>query len=119
MKVKNPLVEKKDRIYLVAKVTGLPIEEVRRKYAEFKKIAEDFGYEVVVPTEHVNPTAGWHEAMKICIPLLISCDCYALLDEPYCTTGGLIETTIAGWLNIRQVRIPHFKIKPIAEEAYP
>lgn len=90
----------KTRIYLVAKVTGLPPREVRAKYATFKKILEDHGYEGVAPTDHVNPNSDWHSAMKVCIPLLISCDYYMIIGETHTSAGATIEVTIAEWLQI-------------------
>ena len=91
---------RKTRIYLVAKVTGLPPREVRSKYAAYKKILEESGYEAVIPTEHVHPDSRWHAAMKVCIPLLISCDYYMTIGEPHTSTGATIEVTIAEWLQI-------------------
>ena len=54
------------KVYLIAKVSGLSRNEVKEKYASVRELIESYGYEAVIPIEHVRPDAEWHEAMKIC-----------------------------------------------------
>ncbi len=105
----TPTQYKPERVYLIAKVTGLNPELVAEKYAKAKALFFGLGYEPVAPTDHCTPDTEWHEAMKICIPLLCSCDFYALLDDPSTTVGGMIENTIAGWVRIPQLVIEETK----------
>jgi len=94
---------KNKRIYLVAKVSGLPAEVVKAKYDRARDIVESYGYTAVRPIDHVTPATPWHEAMRICIPLMLECDGYANIDDPHTSPGALVETTVAGW-----VKLPHF-----------
>lgn len=91
---------KKQRVYLVAKVSGLPVAEVAFKYEEARKIVESYGYEAVIPTDIVPPNSNWHFAMRQLIPVLLGCDAYTLIDEPHTTAGGLVEDTIANWVQL-------------------
>lgn len=91
---------KKERVYLVAKISGLPTAEVTFKYENARKIVEDHGYEAVIPTECVPANSNWHYAMRLLIPIMLQCDAYTLIDEPHTTPGGLIEDTIASWVHL-------------------
>lgn len=51
----QPATEKK-RVYLVAKVSGLPEAEVTAKYENARVLVESYGYEAVVPTECIAAT---------------------------------------------------------------
>jgi len=95
----------KKRVYLVAKITGLPYENVLTKYAVARTMAERLGYEAVVPTDHVPAHTSWHNAMRTLIPIMLGCDCYALVDESHTTAGGLVEDTIAHWVQLPKVQI--------------
>ena len=88
----------KKRVYLVAKVSGLPEAEVTAKYENARVLVESYGYEAVVPTECIAATTNWHYAMRQLIPIMLGCDAYTLIDEPWTTAGGLVEDTIANWV---------------------
>lgn len=101
---------KRDRVYMVAKITGLPKLEVEYKYEEAKKILEIHGYEPVSPYDiefEKQPT--WHEAMRKCIPLMITCEAYTCIDEPHTTPGGLVEDTIANWIRLPKLHFSEFE----------
>jgi hypothetical protein len=97
---------KPERVYLIAKVTGLPTELVQMKYRNAKARFESLGFEPVIPTEICDPDDEWHTAMRKCVPALCGCDYYATLDEPHTTPGGFVEHTIASWLKIPELIIP-------------
>jgi len=88
----------KKRVYLVAKVSGLPVAEVIAKYEKARLTVEAYGYEAVIPTECIPITSNWHYAMRQLIPIMLACDAYTLIDEPWTTAGGLVEDTIANWV---------------------
>lgn len=90
----------KGKVYIVAKITGLPEEEVIAKYAAAKSVVEAHGYEAVLPIDHVPVSSDWHAAMRICIPLMLSCDAYTCIDKVHTTAGGMIEDTIGQWMQI-------------------
>ena len=39
------------KIYISGKITGLPLEETRRKFADAQALLEEIGFEVVNPME--------------------------------------------------------------------
>lgn len=90
----------KKRVYIIAKVTGLPISEVMEKYEKAKSIIRESGHYPVSPVDHVPQGSDWVTAMRICIPLMLSCDYITAIDDVNTTAGGLVEYTIAGWLKI-------------------
>jgi len=90
------------KVYIVGKVTGVPAQDLVRKFDKAKEVIRAYGDEPVSPIDNVDADSSWSEAMKICIPLLISCDAYYCIDKPHTTAGGMIEVTIAGWLGIEK-----------------
>ncbi|MCX7100086.1 MAG: DUF4406 domain-containing protein [Methylobacter sp.] len=90
----------KKRVYLIAKVSGLPESEVTAKYEKARKLVESYGYEAVIPTDIIPPNTNWHYAMRQLIPIMLQCDAYTLIDEPCTTAGGLVEDTIANWVQL-------------------
>lgn len=100
---------KRDRVYMVAKISGIPKVELDYKYHEAKKILEGHGYEAVSPVDHVPAPTNWHEAMRICIPLMIGCEAYTCIDEPHTTAGGLVEDTIANWIRLPKLHFTEFE----------
>ena len=91
------------RVYIIAKITGQNQLEVALKYQNAKFLLQSFGYEPVSPIDHVPADADWHAAMRICIPLLLGCDSYIVVDALHTTPGGMIEDTIAGWVGIPRI----------------
>lgn len=93
-----------NKVYIVAKVTGLSDEIVALKYERAKQLVRSFGYEPVSPIDYIPANTPWHTAMRICIPLMLSCDAYTVIDDLHTTTGGLIEDTIAYWTNFPRLQ---------------
>ena len=91
------------RVYIIAKVTGLSQLEVSMNYQNAKVLVQSFGYEPVSPVDYVPLNTDWHSAMRICIPLLLNCDAYIVVDALHTTPGGLIEDTIAGWVGLPRI----------------
>ena len=89
-----------NKVYIVAKITGLSDEIVAIKYERAKLLVKSFGYEPVAPIDFIPPDTPWHIAMKHCIPLMLSCDAYTVIDEVHTSTGGMIEDTIAHWVRL-------------------
>jgi hypothetical protein len=99
----------KKKVYVIAKVSGLPYDQVKEKYGRARKAIERSGkYEAIIPTDFVSMYADWHVAMKIAIPLLCSCDLYTWIDPPHTTAGGLIEELMAGILKIPYISLSEF-----------
>jgi hypothetical protein len=101
--------QKRETVYLVAKVSGVDKREVQHKYEEAKKIVSGHGYYPISPIDHVPDSASWHEAMRICIPLMLSCNYYTLVDDPLTTVGGFIEETLAQWTKFPKLHFNEFE----------
>jgi hypothetical protein len=68
------------KIYIAGKVTGLPPQEVKEKFATAQGIIEKLGFEAVNPIEVVNnPNENWHIAMEKCLVALAQCDAIYML----------------------------------------
>lgn len=89
-----------NKVYIVAKVTGLPEAVIYSKYERAKQLVRDHGYVPVSPVDFVPPNTDWHMAMRICIPLMLQCGAYIVIDPVHTTPGGLIEDTIGRWVNL-------------------
>ena len=94
----------KKRVYIIGKVTGLPRLEALTKFARAKDIIKRMGDIAISPVDCVPAEADWNTAMKICIPLLLGCDHIYCIDDVHSTVGGFIEKTIAGWLDIVEIK---------------
>jgi hypothetical protein len=91
----------KKKIYIAGKVTGLPINQVLRKFAEAQSEIEDLGFKAINPIAVVNDSScDWNVAMKLCIKELIDCDGLVILPCWILSEGAKIERQLAEDLNI-------------------
>lgn len=90
------------KIYISGKITGLPIEEAKAKFADAATQMEDAGYTAYDPMHHVqyDPTWTWEMYMKADIALLCLCDAIYMLDNWQDSTGAKIEHDLAKSLNM-------------------
>ena len=93
------------KIYIIGKVTGVDQQNLSLKFEVASQRLRIGGYEPVCPLDYVAANLSWHEAMRICIPLLISCQGYITIDPPHTTPGGLVEETIARWLQMPKIEL--------------
>jgi hypothetical protein len=82
---------KKPVIYIAGKVTGLPYEQVKQKFAEAKALMELANYAVLNPLDFIAPDADWKEAMRMAIPLLCMADRVFLLKDWRDSEGAVWE----------------------------
>lgn len=98
------------KVYLAAKISGLRKEEVAYKYEEAKKIVSSHGYEPVSPWDiKFDHPPTWHEAMRKCIPLMLSCDFYTTIDNHLTSVGVFVEDTIAIWTKFPKIHFNEFE----------
>ncbi|MPL87606.1 hypothetical protein SDC9_33607 [bioreactor metagenome] len=97
------------KVYIVGAVTGLDPEEVRAKFMSAEERLKRMGFVPVNPVNHVEEGTGWVEAMKICIPLLVSCDAVFKLPDYEYSKGSLLELTIARNLEMNEFIDSHIK----------
>lgn len=82
------------RIYVAGPVTGK--EQLNLPaFEDAAAMLRESGYEAVIPHDHVPPDAEWHDAMRICIPLMLTCDGVALIDEWSRSEGARLEVFVA------------------------
>lgn len=87
----------KGRVYLSGKITGLPMEEVEKKFSEAEEYFRGKGYEVENPLKISPYKEGkqWQEYMLEELPVLLECDMIALLDDiENCRSAGMIVECI-------------------------
>ena len=86
----------KTKIYIAGKVTGEPLEECRKKFADVQEILEAKGYQVVNPMNLVSDqNVSWQEAMDICVPELLKCNGILMLPCSKYSKGAHIELELA------------------------
>ena len=82
------------KIYISGKITGLPLEETRRKFADAQALLEEIGFEVVNPMEKgLSPDATWEQHMVKDFELLLSCDAIYMMDNWIGSKGAPIGST--------------------------
>lgn len=93
------------KVYVIAKISGLDYNQVKANYEAARETLLFYGFEAVIPTDHIPATATWHEAMRQAIPLLLGCDFYTNIDPTHTTAGGMIEETIAIWTGVPKLNL--------------
>lgn len=87
------------KIYLSGKITGLPIQEAREKFADAQALLEEIGFEAVNPTEKgLSNELPWEQCMVKDIESLLSCDAIFMMDDWMESKGAQIEYDIANRL---------------------
>ena len=84
------------RIYISGKISGLPLDDVKVRFADAKAFLDEIGFEAVNPLEKGLPDeATWEQHMVKDIELLLSCDSIYMMDNWTQSTGAGIEYDIA------------------------
>ncbi len=84
------------KVYISGKISGLPLDEVREKFAHAERQIEAFGHTPVNPLKNGLPTdAEWEEQMLASIKLLFGCDVIYILPDWVDSMGARIEQNIA------------------------
>lgn len=94
---------RREKIYIAGRVTGLPYDEVREKFARAETMLLNKGYNPVNPLRHVNCKASAADAMKVCIPLLCECTAIFLLSDWIYSEGAKIEAYTARYTQKRVI----------------
>lgn len=95
--------ENKKKIYIGGKITGLPVNEYRKKFEEARKTVASIypNAEVIIPTDLCPDDMGWAESMEICIDTLWNCDMICFTPDWKDSHGSLIEKKLAEKLGIK------------------
>jgi hypothetical protein len=87
-------------IYIAGKITGLSEAEVELKFMKSEAIIRKLGHVPVNPSKIVPWHASHSEAMRICIPVLMTCDAIYLQPDWEASTGAKLERDIASSMDI-------------------
>jgi hypothetical protein len=88
------------RIYIAGRVTGLPYEEVKNKFAKAEALITASNYTPVNPLRHVNFKARPKDAMRVLMPILMDCDAILLLNDFMFSEGAQIEAQLARYAGL-------------------
>lgn len=94
---------KKKIVYIAGRVTGLPIDEVRRKFQSAEEEIICKGNIAVNPLRFVPSTASWEVAMRISLSYLLFCDAIYLLPDWRESKGARLEYYTAKQLGLEVV----------------
>lgn len=83
------------RTYIAGRVTGLPYENVKKKFKAAEDLLRANKFHPVNPLLYVNQLAKPADAMKILVPILMSCDAILLLNDWEWSEGAQIEAQLA------------------------
>lgn len=93
------------KVYIVGKVTGEPLQECRKKFAQIELRLKEMGMIPINPMNFVSADTDWNTAMKICIGQLLTCDFIYLLPDWKQSRGARIERILAKLLQIEILSI--------------
>ena len=89
------------KIYISGKITGLPYDEVVRKFGEAERRIHATQNIPVNPLRNgVHISADWVKHMEADIRMLMTCDAILLLPDWKDSPGARIEKTIAEGMNL-------------------
>jgi len=91
---------KKPVAYIAGKVTGLPVEVYKAKFAKSKAKLEEF-YLVLNPCDFISPDTPWEEAMLMSMILLSVSDTICLQPDWHDSRGAKAEWTNAVLFNLK------------------
>lgn len=87
------------RIYISGKISGLPLDDVKVRFAAAKAFLDEIGFEAMNPMEKGLPDElSWEQHMVKDIELLFSCDAIYMMDNWTESKGAQIEYDIANRL---------------------
>lgn len=89
------------KVYISGKISGLPIEEVKRKFHNAASLLDSLDLQPVNPLENgLQEGATWAQHMGKDIEMLLGCDGILMLDNWKQSRGADIERTIAKKLDM-------------------
>lgn len=97
------------KIYISGKISGLPMEEVRAKFAQAEQQIVAFGHTPVNPLNNGQPAdASWEEQMLASIKMLFECDAIYMLHDWGDSRGARIERNIAEEMGFEIIPQPEY-----------
>lgn len=99
--------QRKARIYIAGRVSGLKPEVYEKQFATVKEELQKAGHEVINPLidiPHEDP-GNWPLTIMECLPVLATCDCIALLPGWEKSNGAQIEYHYACGLGLQVLNV--------------
>lgn len=99
--------QRKARIYIAGRVSGLKPEVYEKQFATVKEELQKAGHEVINPLTdipHEDP-CNWPLTIMECLPVLATCDCIALLPGWEKSNGAQIEYHYACGLGLQVLNV--------------
>ena len=97
------------KIYISGKISDLPREEVRAKFAQAEQQIVAFGHTPINPLNNGQPAdASWEEQMLASIKMLFECDAIYMLHDWGHSRGARIERNIAEEMGFEVISQPEY-----------
>jgi hypothetical protein len=91
-------------VYIAGMVSGLPYEEVKRKFKMKQLELEALDFFVLNPVEIVGDgDCNWAEAMRVSVMMLANADYICLLPDWHLSKGATLEQQLAMKLGISTI----------------
>lgn len=111
------------KVYICGPVSGLPYDEVVKKFAQAEQILKGMGVMPINPLHLVpDPETHWNPAMRACIKGLMDADAILMLDGYQQSKGANVEYELAKVLEmtvlhieIRQSKMNNEPMPPVSE----
>ena len=92
------------KIYVSGRISGLPLDTARRRFAQAQDTLERQGWEVINPLNNGLPAdAPWEDHLAEDIINLFACKAIYMLDGWECSQGAIIEHALARRINMRVI----------------
>lgn len=89
------------KIYISGKISGLPPQEARQRFADAADLLKAIGFEAVNPLNNgLANNATWKDHMVADIRMLLDCEAIYMMDNWIESRGASIEYDIANRLNM-------------------
>lgn len=93
--IKKPLKSKRKYCYISGKISGLPMEEVKTKFAEAEKSVIAIGYIPINPTKNGVESDNWGDHMVEDVKSLNKCEAVYFLSDWEESAGAAVEHIFA------------------------
>ena len=84
------------KVYISGKISGIPTEQVKEKFARAEEQIRAIGHEPVNPLNNGQPaSAPWRQQMKASLAMMFDCDAVYLLTDYLFSRGARVEAFAA------------------------
>lgn len=93
---------KKKKVYISGKITGLPTETAKNLFQKAETMLQSMGYETINPMKICpeNPLWKWEDYMREDLYHLLMCDSIYMLNNWSSSRGARVEYAVAKEINL-------------------